>query len=119
MIDIIIPIYNAFEMTVQCINSILENTEKDSYRLILINDKSTNRINDYIKQFDGDENGNIVINNETNLGFVKSANIGMKISENDVILLNSDTEVTDNWLNKIKVACAYRDDNCNCNTAYK
>lgn len=109
MIDIIIPIYNAFEMTVQCINSILENTEKGSYRLILINDKSTDtRINDYIKQFDGDENGNIVINNETNLGFVKSANIGMKISENDVILLNSDTVVTDNWLKKMK-ACAYRD----------
>ena len=35
-------------------------------------------------------------------------NIGMKISENDVILLNSDTEVTDNWLNKIK-AYAYSD----------
>lgn len=109
LIDVIIPIYNAFEMTKQCINSVLENTEKGSYRLVLINDNSTDtRINEFIKQFDGDANDNIVINNEANLGFVKSVNIGMKISDNDVVLLNSDTEVTENWLNKMK-ACAYRE----------
>lgn len=95
-------------MTKQCIYSILENTEKGSYRLILINDKSPDtRINDFIIQFIGDGD-NLVINNETNLGFVKSVNIGMKMSENDVVLLNSDTEVTKRWLKKMKT-CAYKE----------
>lgn len=47
-----------------------------------------------------------LINNEENLGFVKTVNIGMTYSKHDVILLNSDTEVTKGWLQKMQ-ACAY------------
>ena len=48
----------------------------------------------------------IVLENEQNMGFVKTVNKGMKYSQNDVILLNSDTEVTKNWIEKIQ-KCAY------------
>ena len=48
----------------------------------------------------------MVLQNETNLGFVGTVNRGMKYSENDVILLNSDTEVTNQWIEKMN-NCAY------------
>ena len=46
--------------------------------------------------------------NKSNVGFVKTANIGMQNSTKDVILLNSDTIVTHNWGKKIR-NCAYSD----------
>jgi GT2 family glycosyltransferase len=45
------------------------------------------------------------VRNESNLGFVKTCNWGMaNTSSNDVILLNSDTIVTKNWLQKLQLA---------------
>ena len=112
-IDIIVPIYNAYEYTVECIKSILKYTNLQEHQLILINDKSPDEkilpmLNQY-KEENKDKNI-MVIDNEENLGFVKTVNKGMKISKNDVILLNSDTEVTKNWLEKIQ-ECAYSNEN--------
>ena len=105
-VDIIVPIYNAYEYTIECIESVKKNTNLIENRLILINDKSPDsRISSMLKEYEAENI--IVIENEENLGFVKTVNKGMMFSkENDVILLNSDTEVTKNWLEKMK-ECAY------------
>ena len=39
--DIIIPIYNAYECVIECVESVLKYTDLKENRLILINDKST------------------------------------------------------------------------------
>ena len=39
-IDIIVPIYNAYEYTEECIKSIIKNTDLAKHTLVLINDKS-------------------------------------------------------------------------------
>ncbi|WP_271809509.1 glycosyltransferase [Clostridium beijerinckii] len=105
-IDIIIPIYNAYEYTIECVNSILKYTKKEDYNLILINDKSPDeRIEQYLNELSNRKVSNILIfSNEENLGFVGTVNKGMAYSNNDIILLNSDTEVTEGWLTKIKTA---------------
>lgn len=106
--DIIIPIYNAYECVNECIDSILRNTNLKNNRLILINDKSSDEriaklLNDYKKKY----KDFVVIENKENKGFVGTVNVGMKLStKNDVLLLNSDTIVTPNWLDNIK-KCAY------------
>ena len=108
-IDIIVPIYNAYEYTEECIKSILKNTNLSKHTLVLINDKSPDeKILPMLLKYKNDNSDkNIeVLDNEENLGFVKTVNKGMKYSENDVILLNSDTEVTKNWIEKIQ-KCAY------------
>ena len=109
--DIIIPIYNAYDCLKSCIDSVIKNTNLDENRLILINDKSTDdRVLPLLKEYSNDESI-ILLENRENLGFVKTVNKGMKYSkENDVLLLNSDTEVTSNWLKKIK-NCAYSSEN--------
>lgn len=108
-VSIIIPIYNAYEDSKKCIESVLQKTTQP-YEIILINDNSTDkRINELLEFFN--EKDNItVINNEINKGFVKNVNIGIKHSEHDVVLLNSDTVVTDKWLEKLKIA-AYKNKN--------
>lgn len=107
-IDIIIPIYNAFDDLVRCLESVWKWTSTESCRLILINDKSTDkRVRYYL---DGLQQENVlVIHNQVNRGFPANVNIGMEKSKiNDVILLNSDTVVTKGWLEKL-TACAYSD----------
>lgn len=107
--DIIIPIYNAFDFTKKCIETVIEHTDLTKHTLLLINDKSTDqRILPLLNLFTTEYPSlNItIINNESNQGFVRTVNIGMQHSSRDVVLLNSDTEVTKNWLPKIQ-KCAY------------
>ena len=103
-VSIIIPIYNAFEDTKACIESVLENT-KGNYELILINDNSPDsRIKPLLDRY-GKKNNIKVIHNKINNGFVKNVNIGITESNQDVILLNSDTIVTKKMVTKINMPC--------------
>ena len=107
--DVIIPIYNAYDATVNCIESVIKNTNLKEDRLILINDCSPDeRISTHINAVKSQypELNIIVIENEINKGFVGTVNVGMRYSNNDVLLLNSDTIVGKNWLDKMKT-CAY------------
>ena len=100
--DIIIPVYNAVAELEDCVVSLLQHTEFETNQIIIINDKSPDlKVNDYLKTLS--TNANIIIlQNELNLGFVGTVNRGMQYSQNDVVLLNSDTVVTKGWIDKLK-----------------
>lgn len=109
MIDVIVPVYNAYDYVKKCIESIIESSDLVQNRLILIDDKSPDtRIYGLLNEFKRRHNQlNIeVLQNDKNLGFVGTVNRGMRFSENDVILLNSDTEVSQFWIEKLN-KCAY------------
>ena len=81
--DIIIPIYNAFDFTKKCIETVIEHTDLTKHTLLLINDKSTDqRILPLLNLFTAEYPSlNIaIINNESNQGFVRTVNIGMQHS---------------------------------------
>ncbi|MDO5851711.1 MAG: glycosyltransferase [Methanobacteriaceae archaeon] len=102
-VSIIIPIYNAFKQTKTCIESVQRNTHQN-YELILINDCSTDeQMKPYLDDLSKIDNIK-VIHNKTNKGFVKNVNIGINNTSNDIILLNSDTVVTPNWLSKLIIS---------------
>ena len=109
MVDIIIPIYNAYDDLVKCIDSVKKWTNLSDNRLILIDDCSPDeRMRPYLNSLKDDNT--LVIFNEKNQGFSGNINLGMMQSQdNDVLLLNSDTIVTKRWLEKI-VECAYSDE---------
>lgn len=103
MVDVIVPIYNAYDYVEKCINSIIKSSNLNKDRLILIDDKSPDsRIYGLLMNFKEkySDLNIVVLQNETNLGFVGTVNRGMKYSDYDVILLNSDTEVTNQWIEK-------------------
>ncbi len=107
-VDIIIPVFNAYDDLVQCIDSIRKWTDMTKHRLIIVNDCSTDaRILPYADSLRGE--WCVVIHNKKNQGFSANVNIGMQQSvDRDVILLNSDTVVTKGWVEKL-LHCAYRD----------
>ena len=99
--SIIILTYNNLEYTKKCLESIKKYTEKNSYEIIIVDNNSTDGTREYLKK----EKNLKVILNDSNEGFPKGVNKGIKIAnkENDILLLNNDTVVTTNWLKNLKI----------------
>lgn len=101
---IVIPVYNAVKYFKKCLVSVMETTAR--CKIVIVNDCSTDP--ETIKYLETLEtNPRIqVLHNPQNLGFVGSANVGFNNSgDKHVLLLNSDTIVFSNWLNRI--ACFF------------
>ncbi|MDD2545132.1 MAG: methyltransferase domain-containing protein [Burkholderiaceae bacterium] len=109
-VDIIVPVYRGLGDTRQCIESVLASPCKTPWRLVVINDASPEPEVTAWLRAKADEDPRItLLENETNLGFVGTVNRGMALSDrHDVLLLNSDTEVANDWLDRIQRA-AYSD----------
>lgn len=105
-IDIIVCVHNAIDDFKKCIDSIIINTNAD-FNLIIVDDGSDNNIDEYIKTIK--LNNLVKIRNKKAKGYTFAANQGLKISKSSfVVLLNSDTIVTKNWINKM-INCANSD----------
>lgn len=107
LFSIIVPIYNVEKYLPECLDSILNQTYKEDYEVILINDGSTdnslNIINNYKKKF----KDCLVISRE-NRGLLYTRVEGVKKSSGEYILfLDSDDYLPKNTLeiyqNQIKV----------------
>jgi GT2 family glycosyltransferase len=104
-IDILLPIYNSYEETKNCIESILEYTDPSMYRLYLLDDKSPDpNIQELTSYYSSKYDHINAIRNEQNLGFPGNVNNGFQISSHDVVVINSDTLVTKGWLEGLNEA---------------
>jgi len=111
LITIIIPIYAGYEETVSCIESVLSaDYTSIRFRLLIVYDAGPDsNLEHWIDALINDSRIE-VLKNEKNFGFVVSINRGLRHQpENDVLLLNSDTLVANNWLDRL-YECAYSDD---------
>ena len=107
MIDVIIPVYKGHAQTRTCIDSVLRERQRSPHEVVVIDDASPEpAITEYLNELA--RNGRItLVRNARNLGFVQSANLGMSLhADRDVVLLNSDTEVANDWLDRLH-ACAH------------
>jgi GT2 family glycosyltransferase len=73
VIDIIIPYYRT-DLYPQCVQSISELTEQESHQIYLVDDS------------------------RGRMGPIKAYNHGLRHTQNDVVLMNDDIVVTENWL---------------------
>lgn len=103
MIDVIIPAYKGLDETQKCINSVLKSTNTTPHRLIILNDASPEpALTTWLQAISKHPLIKLVENTE-NLGFAATANKGMQMSnQNDVLLLNSDTEVAHDWIDRLQ-----------------
>lgn len=105
--SIIILTYNKLEFTKQCIESIREYTLADTYELIIIDNCSNDGTIKWLKE----QSDIKVIFNKENLGFPKGCNQGIEISTGDnILLLNNDVIVTENWLSNLTTALYSQED---------
>ena len=101
-VDVIIPVYRGFDDTLACIEAVLLSGNSTPFRLLVINDCSPEpelaRVLDDLAGLGLIE----LLRNAENLGFVRTANRGLTSSrERDVVLLNSDTVVYGDWLDRM------------------
>ncbi|HEY7576884.1 MAG TPA: glycosyltransferase [Acetobacteraceae bacterium] len=102
VVDVVIPVYRGLAQTRRCIESVLADGDRPMGRVIVIDDSSPEpKLSAWLAALAG--KGKIVaLRNQRNRGFVASVNIGIQAAAtNDVVLLNSDTEVPAGWLARL------------------
>ncbi len=104
-VDVIVPVYRNLDVTRRCIESVLRAPKGPRARLIVINDASPEAaVGEYCRELQSQGRPDVlVLENADNLGFVATVNRGMTLSDdNDVVLLNSDTQVAKDWLARLQ-----------------
>lgn len=106
-VDVIVPVYAGLRQTRACIESVLANPQTAKFELIVINDCSPEpELTAWLERTAASGEFTL-LGNPVNTGFVQTVNRGMAIHPHrDVILLNSDTVVANDWLDRM-VNCAY------------
>ncbi len=104
MTQVIVPIYNAPQATERCLRALARHTDAQT-PVVLINDASSDpEVAAILQDVPRDWH---VIDNDKNIGFVGSANLGLAITApDDAVLLNADTEVTEGWLPALEACLA-------------
>lgn len=102
-VTIIVPVYGGEKDTIACIESILASTYCIEAELVVINDASPEP--GLVDWLNANAHRFTLLHNEINLGFVGTVNRGMALYlEQDVVLVNSDTEVAGDWLDRLQKA---------------
>lgn len=105
LVDIIIPVYNAKSYVKICLDSIIASRVVVSFRVIIVDDGSEADTAEMLRDY-SNKHGYDLIANNVNKGYTSSVNIGIAHSSAPfIVVLNSDTQVANYWLDKL-VSCA-------------
>lgn len=108
-VSIIIPAYNVEKYILKCINSLLEQTEKE-IEIIVVDDGSTDTTNLIVKNII-EQHNNIVLIKQENKGVSVARNIGLQKAKGKYIMLID----ADDWLEKDAIKKLYETaENENC-----
>jgi GT2 family glycosyltransferase len=101
-VDIIIPVYRGETETRACLRSVLGARLHTAHEVVVIDDASPEpAISSWLRAL-ASQGRITLLAHAANRGFVESVNEGMaRHPDRDVVLLNSDTEVADGWLDRL------------------
>jgi GT2 family glycosyltransferase/glycosyltransferase involved in cell wall biosynthesis len=102
-VTVVVPIFDAFEHVRDCVEALLRHRDPAWAKVLLIDDGSTDaRIAPLLQQASAQPNVRCLAN-ERNLGYTATVNRGLaEAGSDDVVLLNSDTRVTPQWLEGLR-----------------
>jgi GT2 family glycosyltransferase len=105
-VSIIILTWNGLAYTRRCLDTLHRNTEHDNHEVLVVDNGSTDGTVEYLRCVGWIR----LVENGSNLGFVKGNNRGMALvgPDADVVLLNNDVEIHQpDWLVRLQES-AYR-----------
>ncbi|MBT8543369.1 glycosyltransferase [Polynucleobacter paneuropaeus] len=105
-LSVIIPVYDGYDETVACIESVLKAKTLKNLQVLIGFDAGPNKkILDYLYQVENKFDNVRLIVNEENLGFVRNVNnlVANKL-HNDFLILNADTVIFDGFFDRIHEA---------------
>lgn len=105
LVDVIVPVYRGADQTRRCLDSVIGSVRPGDGEIIVVDDCSPEiALTQFIDELAYD--GRVkVVRNTRNLGFVGSVNRAMRLHRTrDVVLVNSDTEVANDWLSRLQDA---------------
>ena len=100
--SIIIPVWNQWEYTQQCIAALKEHT-RPSWELIVVDNGSSDETKSYLAGVrDLSSVPVTIVSNTVNVGFPAAINQGLTLARGEyLVLLNNDVVVTDGWLDQL------------------
>ncbi|MBT7855283.1 MAG: glycosyltransferase [Opitutae bacterium] len=106
-LSVLIPVYRGLNETRNCLLSLYASQKQNnsSFEIIVINDKSPElELTEFLEN-EAETGRFTLLQNPENLGFVATVNRGIcQRQKMDVIILNSDTEVYGDWVDRIVAA---------------
>ncbi len=98
-VSIIIPVYNALEFARRCVESVYQAATAVSFEVIVVNNGSAPDVAAWMSGESQVREALTVLHYEQALGFPRAVNEGVRAAKGDLfVLLNSDSTVTDRWL---------------------
>lgn len=111
--SIVIPVLNNFKFTVECIQSVFDNTK--DFQLIIVDNGSTDETPAYLQSLVGRHTNVLIATFKKNAGFAKACNTGLSKATGDyVIFLNNDTVVTPDWAEQMTQAIPLAEEEWDC-----
>ena len=103
VVDVIVPVYKGLAATRRCLDSVLASRSSTPSEMVVVDDATPEP--EITRLLDGlaADTRITLLRNDANQGFVRSVNRGMSLhADRDVVLLNSDTEVAGDWLDRLR-----------------
>ena len=98
-VSVIVVTYNAPEDVKRCLESVVGVTVSRTFELIVVDNGSKAALVEWMRGFAGEHESVLMHRLDSNAGFARGVNVGAGLARGPVlILLNSDTVVTDGWL---------------------
>lgn len=102
-VDVVVPIYGAPDAVRRCVDAVTSRTNEPYRLLIVLDGPQPPDLEAWARGAEAQPTIE-VLRNPRRSGFVASVNRGIAASRRDVVLLNSDTEVTTAWLGRLRRA---------------
>ncbi len=108
-VSVIILSYNTLKYTKLCLDSVFSNSSWDNLEVVVVDNGSTDGSVELLHHYQKKYEGLKTIFLKNNRGFAGGNNVGIKAATGEyIILLNSDTIVTDDWIRRIIAPLANR-----------